>query len=233
MPLGGAIVARTTARATGELALTKRTGLSSWANVAERGRGQAGRSGDGDAPGEPGPQGPPATTHTGTAPTPQPRRPPPGTWGHDGLQLCSRHVTAGHPRAHGAMIEGTPTPLHPPSMAVTELAHALLPGLPAPHPGENRLHPLPTDLYRRDTAVSRALRQPPPSRMGEDLSQSADPTAGANTAQFQRTTPLAATQHGHEGVTSCSKLTQVVRAHDAQRSGSVAPRGIPWGAWGK
>ena len=36
-----------------------------WANVAERGRGQAGRFGRGDAPGESGPQGPPATTHTG------------------------------------------------------------------------------------------------------------------------------------------------------------------------
>ena len=75
MPLGGAIVARTTARATGELALRKRTGYTSWANVAERGRGQAGRFGRGDAPGESGPQGPPATTHTGATPTPQPRRP--------------------------------------------------------------------------------------------------------------------------------------------------------------
>ena len=39
-----------------------------WANVAERGRGQAGRSGDGVAPGESGPQGPPATTSTGYIP---------------------------------------------------------------------------------------------------------------------------------------------------------------------
>ena len=103
MPLGGAIVARTTARATGELALTKRTGYTSWANVAERGRGQAGRFGRGDAPGESGPQGPPATTHTGTAPTPQPRRSPPGIWGHD---------------------RRNPAPLHLPSMAATELTHA-------------------------------------------------------------------------------------------------------------
>lgn len=108
MPLGGAIVARTTARATGELALTKRTGYTSWANVAERGRGQAGRFGRGDAPGESGPQGPSATTHTGATHMPQPRRPP-----------------------------------------------------RAPQPGENRLHPLATELYRRDTAaVSRALGRP-------------------------------------------------------------------------
>lgn len=143
MPLGGAIVARTTARATGELALTKRTGRSSWANVAERGRGQAGRFGRGDAPGESGPQGPPATTHTGTPPAPQPRRPPPGTWRHD---------------------RRNPAPLHPPSMTATEPAHAPLPGLPTPYPGENRLHPLPAEPHRRDTAtVSRALARPYPA----------------------------------------------------------------------
>lgn len=56
------------------------------------------------------------------------------------------------------MIEGTPAPPHPPSMAVAELTHAPLPGLPTPHSEDNGLHPLPVDLYRRDTAtVSRAL----------------------------------------------------------------------------
>ena len=53
----------------------------SWANVAERGRGQAGRSGDGVAPGESGPQGPPATTTLGDRfrlqPGLQPRSPSP------------------------------------------------------------------------------------------------------------------------------------------------------------
>lgn len=33
-------------------------------------------------------------------------------------------------------------------MAATELTHAPLPGLPTPQLGENRLHPLATELYR-------------------------------------------------------------------------------------
>lgn len=143
MPLGGAIVARTTARATGELALTKRTGRSSWANVAERGRGQAGRFGRGDAPGESGPQGPPATTHTGTAPTPQPRRSPPGTWGPD---------------------RRNPAPPHPPSMTATELTHATPRGEPPASPP----HRAPSSGHSHRIPCSRTGL---PGRMGEDLSQ--------------------------------------------------------------
>ena len=129
MPLGGAIVARTTARVTGELALTKRTGYTSWANVAERGRGQAGRSGDGDAPGESGPQGPPATTHTGTAPTPQPRRSPPGTWGHDrrNPRATASPFDGGH-RAHQRHTPGRTTciPSPPSSNAGTQPPYPVL-----------------------------------------------------------------------------------------------------------
>ena len=38
-------------------------------------------------------------------------------------------------------------------MAATEFTHALPWGLPAPQPGENRLHPLASEPYRRDTAA--------------------------------------------------------------------------------
>ena len=79
---------------------------------------------------------------------------------------CHPHATArtADPVHTGTMIEGTPAPLHPPSMAATEHTHAPLPGLPKPHSGENRLHPLATELYRRDTAaISRALARPHPA----------------------------------------------------------------------
>ena len=143
MPLGGAIVARTTARTTGELALKTKAGQESWANVAERGRGQAGRFGRGDAPGESGPQGPPATTHTGAAPTPQPRRSPPGTWRHD---------------------RRTPTPLPPPSVAATELTHATASrDCPRHTPGRTGRIPSPPSSTAVAATVSRAPARPYPA----------------------------------------------------------------------
>ena len=55
---------------------------------------------------------------------------------------------------HGHRAPGSKEPpLHPPSMAATEPTHALPWGLPAPQPGENRLYPLASELYRRDTAA--------------------------------------------------------------------------------
>lgn len=65
-----------------------------------------------------------------------------------------RHSPDGHPGHHTLdTVEVIP--------AATELTHAPLPGLPTPHPGENRLHPLASELYRRDTAaVSGDLARP-------------------------------------------------------------------------
>lgn len=58
----------------------------------------------------------------------------------------------------GTMIEGTPAPLHPPSMAATKHTHAPPPGPPTPQSEGNGLHSLFAELYRRDTAaVPRAL----------------------------------------------------------------------------
>ena len=49
-----------------------------------------------------------------------------------------RHSHDGQPRAHGVMIEGTPRPCIPLQWRP--------PSSPAPHPGENHLQPLPTEL---------------------------------------------------------------------------------------
>ena len=69
-----------------------------------------------------------------------------------------RHSHDGQPRAHGAMIEGTPRPCISLQWRPPSHPRHCLPGLPTPHPGENRLHPLPAEPHRRGTAaLSRAL----------------------------------------------------------------------------
>ena len=74
------------------------------------------------------------------------------------------HSHDGHPRAHGAMIEGPPAPPHPPSMAATGTTSATPRGEPAAPPHHQAL---PSGHSRTLPCSSSAL----PGRTGEDLSQ--------------------------------------------------------------
>lgn len=160
--------------------------------------------------------GPPATTHTGTTPTPQPRRSPPGA------------------RAPGA--KKPPRHCISPSMAATELTCATPRGEPAASPHHQA--PSPGHSHRIPRSSS-AL----PGRMGEDLSPTQDPQQGrfqaissmCGTTHEHRVIRMIPGIRYPENLnlnlrfksvtcTQCQRLRRV-------RSVSVGRGVIPWGYW--